>query len=225
VPRYIFEQYRHLSCLNIEEWHEQIIAEATTFAAMTGPGLPNQFGRLAPCGSGRAEVLQSNSAIAWQRLVQNWVTDVQRRGARLDSLKRSKGVLHLSLQGKDRFRYSLQIDFRNRLLRIELNRPEWKWVKRETLLLNAGSLRYLAKRMCPLAERHAVVPVRLLVRLSILCHAYRRLLQDYDQEHHSHSSRETVRQMEVDLRQYLTVEEQQSLDRPIVQTSLPDGQS
>jgi hypothetical protein len=192
---------------------------------MTGPGLPNQFGRLALCGSGRAEALQSNSVIAWQRLVQNWVTDVQRRGAKLDSLKRSKGVLYLSLQGKDRFRYSIQIDFRNRLLRIESNRPEWRWVKRETLLLNAGSLRYLAKRMCPLAERHAVVPVRLLVRLSILCRAYRRLLQDYDQEHHSHSSSETVRQMQADLRQYLTLEEEQSLGRPIVQTALPDGQS
>jgi hypothetical protein len=195
------------------------------FATMTGPGLPNQFGRLALCGSGRAEVLPSNSTIAWQRLVQNWVTDVQRRGAKLDSLKRNKGVFSLSLQGKDRFHYSVQIDLPNRLLRLELNRPEWKWVRRETLLLNVGSLRYLAKRMCPLGERHAVVPVRLLARLAILCRAYRRLLQDYDQEHHRHSCRETVRQMEVDLRQYLTLEEQQSLDRAIVQAALPDGQS
>lgn len=171
------------------------------------------------------EVSDSNCAAACQRLVHNWVIDVQRRGAKLCSLTRSKGTVNLSFRGKDRLRYSVQVDFNGRLLRIELNRPEWKWVRRETLLLNAGSLRYLARRICPLSERQAVIPVGLLVRLSILCHDHRRLLDDNDREHHIHDSSDTLRQIESELCQYLTPDEQQRSDDSNREASRANGQA
>jgi hypothetical protein len=153
------------------------------------------------------------------------VIDVQRRGAKLYSVTRSKGTLNLSFQGKDRLHYSVQVDFNGQLVRIELNRPEWKWVRRETLLLNTGSLRYLARRICPLSERQAVTPVGLLVRLSILCHDHRRLLDDKDREHHIHGSSDTLRQIESELCQYLTPDEQQRSDDSNRETFPRNGQS
>jgi len=96
-------------------------------------------------------------------------------------------------------------------------------VKREAFLLNAGSLRLLANRMCPLPEGQAVIPVYLLVRLSILCHAYQRLLEDYDREHHIRTSNNTVLEIESELCQHLTPEEQQRTDNPFLKTSRKDA--
>jgi hypothetical protein len=193
--------------------------------ATTEPGLVKRLGRLALGGRRPVEVSDSNCAAACQRLIHNWVIDVQRRGAKLCSLTRSKGTVNLSFRGRDRLRYSVQADFDSRLLRIELNRPEWKWVRRETLLLNEGSLRYLARRICPLSERQAVIPVGLLVRLSILCHDYRRLLDDDDREHHIHGSGDALRQIESELCQYLTPDEQQRSDDSNRETFPRNGQS
>jgi hypothetical protein len=162
------------------------------------------------------QVPDPNSKAARQTLVDNWLTDVQRRGAELYAANRGDEVLYLSFQGKDRLRYSVEIDFDSQELRVEVNRPDWKWSKREAFLLNPGSLRLLAKRMCQLPEGQAVIPVYLLVRLSILCHAYQRLLQDYDQEHHIHTSTNTVQQIESELCQHLTPEEQQRTDNPFL---------
>ena len=166
----------------------------------------------------------STSATALRTVIDNWLTDVQRRGAELYAMNQGNGILYFSFQGKDRLRYSVQVDLDAQELTIEINRPEWKWVKREAFLLNPGSLRLLAKRMCPLPEGQAVIPVYLLVRLSILCHAYQRLLQDYDREHHIHTSTNTVRQIESELCQHLTPEEQQKTDNPFLQNSKGDSE-
>src|ERR1700704_776754 len=151
----------------------------------------------------------STSETPLRTVVDNWLTDVRRRGAELYAMNQGDGVLYLSLQGKDRLEYSVQIDFDAQELRMEINRSDWKWMKREAFLLNAGSLRLLAKRICPLPEGQVAIPVYLLVRLSILCHAYQRLLEDFDREHHIHTSTNTVLQIESELRQSLTPEEQQ----------------
>jgi hypothetical protein len=127
--------------------------------------------------------------------------------------------LYLSFQGKDQVRYSVRIDFDVYEVTVQINRSGWNSVKREAFLLNAESLRLLAKRMCPVPEGQAVVPVYLLVRLSILCHAYQRLLQDYDREHHIRTSTNTVQQIESELNRHLTPEEQQRTDNPFLQTS------
>jgi hypothetical protein len=169
------------------------------------------------------QVPDRNSVAARQTLIDNWLTDVRRRGAELYAANLGNAVNYFSFQGKDRLRYSVEIDFDSQELRIEVNRPEWKWVKRETYLLNAGTLRLLARRMCPVPEGQTAVPVYLLVRLSILCHTYQRLLEDYDREHHIHTSSDTVRQIESELRQYLTPEEQQRTDNPFLEISRRDA--
>jgi hypothetical protein len=165
------------------------------------------------------ELFDSTSAAARQRLIDNWLADVRRRGAKLYSVKRSRAVLHLSVQGKDRLRYSVKIDLNNQDIRIELNRSEWKWVKCERYLLDPGSLRLLAKRICPLPEGQAAVTADLLARLLLLCDAYRRLLHEQELEPHTQVSTESVWKMESELRQYLIPEEQRRTDNPFLPVS------
>ena len=161
----------------------------------------------------------SNSAAALKTLVDNWLTDVQRRGADLYVENRGNGVLYLSFQGKDQLRFSVKIDFDVQEITVQINSPGWNSVKREAFLLNAESLRSLAKRMCPVREGRAVISVYLLARLAILCHAYQRLVEDYDREHRIHTSTNTVLEIESELRQSLTPEEQQRTDNPFLQAS------
>ncbi len=158
----------------------------------------------------------SNLPEALKTLVDNWSTDVQRRGAELYAENRSDEVLYLSFQGKDQSRFSVKIDFDIQEISVQINNPAWDSVKREEFLLNAESLRLLAKRMCPLPEGQAVISLYLLARLAILCQAYQRLIEDYDREHHIRTSTNTVQQIESELRQFLTPEEQQRTDNPFL---------
>ena len=160
-----------------------------------------------------------SNSVALKTLVDNWLTDVQRRGADLYAENRGSGVLYLSFQGKDQLRFSVKIDFDVQEITVQINSPGWNSVKREAFLLNAESLRSLAKRMCPVREGRAVISVYLLARLAILCHAYQRLVEDYDREHHIHTSTNTVLEIESELRQSLTPEEQQRTDNPFLQAS------
>jgi hypothetical protein len=160
-----------------------------------------------------------SNSVALKTLVDNWLTDVQRRGADLYVENRGSGVLYLSFQGRDQLRFSVKIDFDVQEITVQINSPGWNSVKREAFLLNAESLRLLAKRMCPVREGRAVISVYLLARLAILCHAYQRLVEDYDREHHIHTSTNTVLEIESELRQSLTPEEQQRTDNPFLQAS------
>jgi hypothetical protein len=160
-----------------------------------------------------------SDSVALKTLVDNWLTDVQRRGAHLYAENRGSEVLYLSFQGKDQLRFSVKIDFDIPEMTVQTNSPEWDYVKRDAFLLNAESLRLLAKKMCPVREGRAVISVYLLARLAILCHAYQRMLEDYDREHHTHTSTNTVQEIESELRQSLTPEEQQRTDNPFLQTS------
>jgi hypothetical protein len=158
-----------------------------------------------------------SNSLTLQTLVDNWLTDVQRRGAKLYAENRGNGVLYLSFQGKDQLRFGVKIDFDVQEMTVQINSPEWSSVRRETFLLNAESLRLLAKRMCPVQEGQAIISVYLLARLAILCHAYQRLLEDFDREHHIHTSTNTVLEIESELRRSLTPEEQQRTDNPFLQ--------
>jgi hypothetical protein len=171
------------------------------------------------CERWQVELLESTSAAAPERLIDNWLADVRRRGAKLYSVKRSRAVLYLSVQGKDRLRYSVKIDLHNQDIRIELNRSEWKWVKCERYLLDPGSLRLLAKRICPLPEGKAAVAADLLARLLLLCDAYRQLLHEQELEHYTRVSAESIWKMESELRQYLIPEEQRRTDNPFLPLS------
>jgi hypothetical protein len=165
----------------------------------------------------------SNLAPALETLVDNWLMDVQRRGAELYAENRASGVLYLSFQGREQQRFSITIDFDIQEMAVQINSPNWNYVKRETFLLSPESLRLLAKRMCLVPEGEAIISVQLLARLAILCHAYQRLVQDYDREHHIHTSTNTVQQIESELRQSLTPEEQQRTDNPFLKTVKRNG--
>ena len=159
--------------------------------------------------------IMSNTA-AMKTLVENWLMDVQRRGAELYAENEAEEVLYFSFQGKDQLRYSLKIDFDLQELSVQINSPELPVTKREVLLLNQENLRVLAKRMCPVPEGKAMISIYLLARLAILCHAYQRLLAEYDREHHIHTSTNTVQEIEAELRQCLTPEEQQRTENPFL---------
>lgn len=157
-----------------------------------------------------------SNSVTLKALVDNWLTDVQRRGAELYAENRANEVLYLSFDGKDQLRYSVTIDVEGQEMTVQINSPEMVGPKRESFLLNEESLRLLAKRMCPLPEGQAVISVYLLARLAILCHAYQRLLEEYDREHHIHTSTNTVQEIEAELRQCLTLEEQQRTENPFL---------
>lgn len=144
-----------------------------------------------------------------RRLIDIWLLDVQRRGAKLYSVHRSRTAYYLSVQGKDRLRYKVKIDLDSQDIRIELNRSEWRWVKCERYLLSPGSLRLLAKRICPLPEGQAVVTVDLLTRMSLLCDAYRRSLQEHDSEQYAQASTACIGKIQAELQQYLMPDEQE----------------
>ena len=158
-----------------------------------------------------------------QLFVDGWLVDIQRRGAKLYEMKQRNDTLYFSCDGKGRFRYSVQIDFDAQLLHVEFDRPEWRFVKREVFLLNAVNLHLLAKRICPLPAGQAVIPVRLLVQLSIICWAYQSLLEKSNQAHPVDSSIKHVAQIQSELGRRLTALELQSAYQPLdFRPNLPD---
>ena len=72
----------------------------------------------------------SNPA-ALKALVENWVMDVQRRGAELYAENQSEEVIYFSFEGKDQLRFSLRIDFDLQELSVQINSPELPSTKRE----------------------------------------------------------------------------------------------
>jgi hypothetical protein len=149
-------------------------------------------------------------------LVDNWLTDVRRRGAELYAENQADESLYFSFEGKDQLRFGVRIDFVAHEITAHINSPALSYTKREIFILNEESLRTLAKQMCPLPEGQAIISVYLLARLAILCHAYQRLLSEYDREHHIHTSTNTIQEIEAELRQCLTPEEQRRTENPFL---------
>jgi hypothetical protein len=149
-------------------------------------------------------------------LVENWLTDVRRRGAELYAENQADEVQYFSFEGKDQLRFGVRIDLVAHEITAHINSPALSYTKREVFILNEESLRTLAKQMCPLPEGQAIISVYLLARLAILCHAYQRLLAEYDKEHHIHTSTNTIQEIEADLRECLTPEEQQRTENPFL---------
>jgi hypothetical protein len=160
----------------------------------------------------------SISEAALETVVDNWLTDVQRRGAELYAVIRGNKTLYLSFEGKDELRYSVKIDFIVKDVRIQITGPQRSFVERDAFLLKSENLRSLANRMCLVGKGQAVIPIYLLARLSILCHAYQRLVEDFKREYHLGASTNTVAKIESELRRYLTLEEQKRTDNPTLQS-------
>ena len=155
-----------------------------------------------------------------QPAVENWLIDVQRRGAELYARHESNGVEYLSFEGKDHIRYSIDLDYTLEEINVQVNNSATSLVIREKLNLSEENLRSLAKRIAPLREGYARIPVSLLAQLAILCHAYQRLVADFDEAKHIRTSTQTVEEIEAELQRFLTPEEQRRTDNPLLSNRL-----
>ena len=149
-------------------------------------------------------------------VVENWLIDVQRRGAELYARHESSSVEYLSFEGRDHIRYSIDLDYTLEEINLQVNNPATSLVIREKLAFSEENLRALAKRITPLREGYARIPVSLLAQLAILCHAYQRLVADFDEARHIHTSTQTVEEIEGELQRFLTPEEQRRTDNPLL---------
>jgi hypothetical protein len=158
----------------------------------------------------------SNSEQELRLMVDNWVTDVKRRGAELYAANEGDKVQYFSFEGKGDFRFSVEIDYAIQEINVQITDPKTGGIEIEVLMLSDKNLRSLARLMCSLREGEAVVPVYLLAQLAVICHGYERLVQELDQLHGIQTTTGSVAEIEADLRRFLTPEEQKRTDNPLL---------
>jgi hypothetical protein len=145
--------------------------------------------------------------------VDAWLTDVQRRGALLYARNESGDMQYLSFEGRGHMCYNVDLDYTLGEIKLEITDPARPVMTRETIGFTEHNLHALAKRIAPLKEGEACIPVSLLARLTLLCHAYQRLVADFDKARHIHTSTQTVQAIQKDLDALLTAEERQDGER------------
>jgi hypothetical protein len=158
----------------------------------------------------------SNSDETLRLMVDNWLTDVRRRGAELYAVNEGDQVDYFSFEGKDQFRFSIEIDYAIQEINVQITDPKTGGIEIEMLALTAKNLASLARLLCSVKEGEAVVPVYLLAQLAVICHGYERLIQELDQLRGIQTTTGSVAEIEADLRQYLTPEEQKRTDNPLL---------
>jgi hypothetical protein len=158
----------------------------------------------------------ADSKESFQLIVDNWLTDVKRRGAELYAINEGDGVQYLSFEGKNLFRFSLEIDYALQEIAVQITDPTTGGMEIENLALTAKNLDALARLMCSVKEGEAVVPVYLLAQLAVICHGYQRLVQELDKVHGIETTTGSVSDIEADLRRFLTPEEQKRTDNPLL---------
>jgi hypothetical protein len=158
----------------------------------------------------------SNSDETLRLMVANWLTDVKRRGAELYAANEGDQVQYFSFEGKDHFRFSIEIDYAIQEITMQITDPKTGGIEIEILALAAKNLDSLARLMCSVKEGEAVVPVYLLAQLAVICHGYERLVQELDQLHGIQTTTGSVAGIEADLRRFLTPEEQKRTDNPLL---------
>jgi len=156
-------------------------------------------------------------------MVDNWLTDVKRRGADLYATNEGDEVQYFSFEGKNHFRFSLEVDFALQEIAVQITDPTTGGVEIEKLGLTAPNLGALARLMCSVREGEAIVPVYLLAQLAVICHGYQRLVQELDQLHGIHTTTGSVSDIESDLRRFLTPEEQKRTDNPLLTQKSKDS--
>jgi hypothetical protein len=160
--------------------------------------------------------LCTDSKEPFRLIVENWLTDVKRRGAELYATNEGDEVQYLSFEGKDHLRFSLEIDYALQEITVQITNPKTGGMEIEKLLLTAKNLGALARMMCSVKEGEAVVPVYLLAQLAVICHGYQRLVQELDELHRIKTTSGSVSDIEADLRRFLTPEEQKRTDNPLL---------
>jgi hypothetical protein len=158
----------------------------------------------------------ADSNESFRSIVDNWLTDVKRRGAELYATNEGDEVQYFSFEGKNHFRYSLKIDYALQEIAVQITDPTSGGMEVENLGLTAKNLDALARLMCSVKEGEAIVPVYLLAQLAVICHGYQRLVQELDQVHGIETTTGSVTEIETDLRRFLTPEEQKRTDNPLL---------
>ena len=153
---------------------------------------------------------------SFRSTVDNWLTDVKRRGAELYATNEGDEVQYFSFAGKDHFRFSLEVDYALQEIAVQITDPKTSGVEFEKLALTTKNLSALARLMCSVKEGEAVVPVYLLAQLAVICHGYQRLVQELDQVHGIETTTGSVTEIEADLRRFLTPEEQKRTNNPLL---------
>jgi hypothetical protein len=157
-----------------------------------------------------------DSKESFRFIVDNWLTDVKRRGADLYATNEGDEVQYFSFEGKNHFRFSLEIDYALQEIAVQITDPTTGGMEVENLALTAKNLDALARLMCSVKEGEAVVPVYLLAQLAVICHGYQRLVQELDQMHGIETTTGSVTEIEADLRRFLTPEEQKRTNNPLL---------
>ena len=165
----------------------------------------------------------SNSDETLRLTVDNWLTDVKRRGAELYASNEGDQVQYFSFEGKDYFRFSIEIKYAIQEITVQITDPKTGGIEIEVLALTAKNLGSLARLMCSVKEGEAVVPVYLLAQLAVICHGYERLIQELDQLHGIQTTTGSVAGIEADLRRFLTPEEQKRTDNPLLSRKSKDN--
>jgi hypothetical protein len=153
---------------------------------------------------------------SFRSTVDNWLTDVKRRGAELYATNEGDEVQYFSFAGKDHFRFSLEVDYALQEITVQITDPKTSNMEVEKLTLTAKNLEALGRLMCSVKEGEAVVPVYLLAQLAVICHGYQRLVEELDKLHGIQTTTGSVNQIEADLRRFLTPEEQRRTDNPLL---------
>lgn len=153
---------------------------------------------------------------SFRSIVDNWLTDVKRRGAELYATNEGDQVQYFSFEGKNHFRFSLKIDYALQEIAVQITDPTTGGMEVENLALTAKNLDALARLMCSVKEGEAVVPVYLLAQLAVICHGYQRLVQELDKVHGIETTTGSVNDIETDLRRFLTPDEQKRTDNPLL---------
>jgi hypothetical protein len=155
-------------------------------------------------------------------MVDNWLTDVRRRGAELYATNEGDEVRYVSFEGKNHFRFSLEIDYSLQEITVQITDPTTGAVEMENLGLASENLGALGRLMCSVKEGQAVVPVYLLAQLAVICHGYQRLVQELDELHGIKTTTGSVSDIEADLRRFLTPDEQKRTDNPLLSQKSKD---
>jgi hypothetical protein len=158
----------------------------------------------------------SDSTESFRLMVDNWLTDVKRRGADLYATNEGDEVQYFSFEGKNHFRFSLEVDYALQEIAVQITDPKTGGMEVENLVLTAKNLGALGRLMCSVKEGEAVVPVYLLAQLAVICHGYQRLVQELDKIHGIETTTGSVTDIEADLRRFLTPEEQKRTDNPLL---------
>ena len=158
----------------------------------------------------------ADSIPSFRSIVDNWLTDVKRRGAELYATNEGDEVQYFSFEGKNHHRFSLKIDYALQEIAVQITDPTTGGVEVENLALTTKNLDALARLMCSVKEGEAVVPVYLLAQLAVICHGYQRLVQELDKVHGIETTTGSVTDIESDLRRFLTPEEQKRTDNPLL---------